>query len=100
MKNISKYPEKNTWETLLERPVLEKKDLRNTVAEIFLKVKNEGDAAIKEFSAKFDQVAIENFVVSEKEIESAITEVSEELKTAIKQAKENIYKFHLAQKAE
>ena len=43
MKNISKYPEKNTWETLLERPVLEKKDLRNTVAEIFLKVKNEGD---------------------------------------------------------
>ena len=100
MKNISKYPEKNTWETLLERPVLEKKDLGNTVGEIFLKVKNEGDLALKEFSAKFDQVTIENFVVSEKEIESAITEVSEELKPAIKQAKENIYKFHLAQKAE
>ena len=100
MKNISKYPEKNTWETLLERPVLEKKDLRNTVAEIFLKVKNEGDLALKEFSAKFDQVTIENFQVSENEIEFAITEVSEELKTAIKQAKENIYKFHLAQKAE
>ena len=100
MKNISKYPEKNTWETLLERPVLEKKDLRNTVGEIFLKVKNEGDAALKEFSVKFDQVIIENFLVSEKEIESAITEVSEELKAAIKQAKENIYKFHLAQKAE
>ena len=100
MKNISKYPEKNTWETLLERPVLEKKDLRNTVAEIFLKVKNEGDLALKEFSAKFDQVAIENFVVSENQIEFAITEVSEELKTAIKQAKENIYKFHLAQKTE
>ena len=100
MKNISKYPEKNTWETLLERPVLEKKDLRNTVAEIFLKVKNERDAALKEFSAKFDQVTIENFQVSENEIEFAITEVSEELKTAIKQAKENIYNFHLAQKAE
>ena len=100
MKNISKYPEKNTWSTLLERPVLEKKDLRNTVGEIFLKVKNEGDSALKEFSAKFDQVNIENFLVSEKEIESAINEVSEDLKTAIKKAKENIFKFHLAQKAE
>ncbi|KIA90742.1 histidinol dehydrogenase [Kaistella jeonii] len=100
MKNISKYPEKNTWLTLLERPVLEKKDLRNTVGEIFLKVKNEGDSALKEFSEKFDQVQIDQFLVSENEIESAIDEVSEDLKTAIKQAKENICKFHLTQKSE
>ena len=98
MKNIIKYPAENTWETLLQRPTLEKKDLRNTVQEIFLKVKNEGDSALKEFSEKFDQVNIENLLVSEEEIELAINEVSEELKTAINQAKENIYKFHVAQK--
>ena len=95
MKNIIKYPAQNTWETLLKRPTLEKKDLRNTVQDIFLKVKNEGDSALKEFSTKFDQVTIENILVSEEEFEFATNEVSEELKTAINQAKENIYKFHL-----
>ncbi len=98
MKNILKYPEKSTWETLLKRPALEKKDLRNTVQEIFLKVKDVGDVALREFSLKFDQVTIENLLVSEEEIENATNFVSEELKAAINQAKENIYKFHFAQK--
>lgn len=98
MKNIIKYPEQNTWETLLKRPALEKKDLRNTVQEIFLKVKNEGDVALREFSLKFDQVTIDNLLVSEEEIEGASNLVSPELKAAIDQAKENIYKFHFAQK--
>ena len=98
MKNIIKYPAQNTWETLLQRPTLEKKDLRNTVQEIFLKVKKEGDSALKEFSEKFDQVNIENLLVSKEELEFSINEVSDELKSAINQAKKNIYKFHLAQK--
>jgi len=98
MKNIIKYPQQNTWEKHLKRPALEKKDLRNTVQEIFLKVRNEGDAALKEFAIKFDQVNIENLLVSKEEIEFANTEVSGELKSAINQAKENIFKFHVAQK--
>lgn len=98
MKNIIKYPEKDTWETLLKRPALEKKDLRNTVQEIFLKVKEEGDAALKEFAIKFDQVTIDNLLVSKEEIEFAVNQVSPELKVAIAQAKGNIYKFHAAQK--
>ena len=98
MKNILKYPEKSTWETLLKRPALEKKDLRNTVQEIFLKVKDVGDVALREFSLKFDQVTIENLLVSEEEIENATNFVSEDLKLAISQAKENIFQFHFAQK--
>lgn len=98
MKNIIKYPEKDTWETLLQRPALEKKDLRNTVQDIFLKVKEDGDAALKEFAIKFDQVTIENLLVSKEEIEFAVNQVSPELKAAIAQAKENIFKFHAAQK--
>ena len=90
MKNIIKYPQEDTWESLLQRPTLEKKDLRNTVQEIFLKVRAEGDSALKELSAKYDQVTLRNLLVSEKEIEIAINEVPEELKTAINQAKENI----------
>lgn len=98
MKNIIKYPEQNTWETLLKRPTLEKKDLRKTVQDIFLKVKEDGDAALKEFAIKFDQVSIDKLLVSTEEIEFAINEVSVELKAAIAQAKENIFKFHAAQK--
>ena len=98
MKNIIKYPAENTWETLLQRPTLEKKDLKNTVQEIFLKVNNEGDSALKEFSEKFDQVNLENLLVSEKEIKFAMNSVSDDLKSAINQAKGNIYKFHVAQK--
>ena len=98
MKNIIKYPAQNTWETLLKRPALEKKDLRNTVQEIFLKVKEDGDAALKEFAIKFDQVSIDKLLVSTEEIEFAVAQVSPELKAAIAQAKENIFKFHAAQK--
>ncbi len=96
MRNIIKYPERNSWEILLKRPVLEKINLRKTVEDIFIKVKNEGDSALREFSTKFDQVNLDNLFVSKEEIELARNEVSE-LKTAINQAKENIYKFHLAQ---
>ena len=98
MKNIFKYPAQNTWETLLKRPALEKKDLRNTVQEIFLKVKEDGDAALKEFAIKFDQVGIDNLLVSTEEIEFAVAQVSSELKAAIEKAKGNIFKFHVAQK--
>ncbi|ROI08823.1 histidinol dehydrogenase [Chryseobacterium sp. H3056] len=98
MKNILKYPAKSTWENLLQRPELEKKDLRKTVEEIFLKVKSEGDSALKEFSAKFDQVNLENLSVLQQEIDAAENQISDGLKQAISQAKENIYQFHLAQK--
>ncbi|WHF52577.1 histidinol dehydrogenase [Chryseobacterium gotjawalense] len=98
MKNIIKYPAQNTWETLLQRPVLEKTNLRNTVQEIFIEVRNEGDSALKKFSEKFDRVNIDNLLVAKEEIELAINQVSPELKEAVSQAKENIYQFHFAQK--
>lgn len=98
MKNIIKYPERNTWESYLQRPVLEKKNLRNTVVDIFTQVKEQGDFALKNYSAAFDKVNIENLLVSNEEIEFAISEVSEDLKTAINEAKNNIYQFHFAQK--
>ncbi|SFI70735.1 histidinol dehydrogenase [Kaistella treverensis] len=98
MKNILKYPAKNTWETLLQRPVLEKANLRNTVQEIFSEVRNAGDFALKKYSEKFDQVNLENLAVSPEEIEFVTKEVSDELKNAIAQAKENIFKFHFPQR--
>lgn len=97
MKNIIRYPDRNTWDDFLQRPVFEKRDLRNTVQDIFRNVQDSGDLALRNYSKEFDNVDIENLLVSNAEIQSAINEVSEELKNAIKEAKNNIYKFHFAQ---
>jgi len=47
----------------------------------------------------FDGIKIENFLVSESEINDAEKQVSTELKQAIALAKSNIFKFHVAQKS-
>lgn len=98
--NIYKYPNKSDWNTIIQRPVLEKQNLRETITEVFSKVKNEGDNALQYYTSKFDGVELNDFKVTPEEIEKAINEVSEELKAAIQQAKSNIEKFHLSQKEE
>ncbi len=98
--NIYKHPNKSDWNTIIQRPVLEKQNLRETITEVFSKVKNEGDNALQYYISKFDGVELNDFKVTPEEIEKAINEVSEELKAAIQQAKSNIEKFHLSQKEE
>jgi histidinol dehydrogenase len=98
--NIYKFPARNEWKNLLKRPALEQKNLRNLIQDIFDEVKLNRDFALKSFSEKFDGVKVENFLVSKEEIEAASNEVSEDLKNAIKQAKDNIFKFHNSQKQE
>ena len=96
-KNIIKYPERSTWENFLKRPVLEKKNLKSLIEEIFSNVEANGDEALQNYSKEFDKVNLENLLVSEKEMQAADS-ISEELKNAIAEAKENIYQFHFAQK--
>ncbi|SEG46550.1 histidinol dehydrogenase [Halpernia humi] len=98
--NIFRFPAKSEWLTLLQRPALERKDLRNLVQDIFTEVKLNGDSAVKSFSEKFDNVSIDEFLVSNQEIEKASDEVPEDLKNAIQLAKENIFKFHKSQHQE
>lgn len=98
--NIFKFPAKNDWQNLLQRPVLEQKNLQNLVQDIFFEIKLNGDSALKNFSKKFDNVIIEDFLVSDEEIKLASNEISLDLKNAIQQAKENIFKFHKSQEQE
>jgi histidinol dehydrogenase len=90
-------PDKSTWRELLQRPVFETASLEKTVFEILQSVKNEGDTAVKRFTAQFDQVEIENLRVNETEIQEAIQSLNEDLKQAIHIAKANIEKFHTQQ---
>ncbi len=96
MKKI-KYPERENWETLCKRPAFEKEELSQTVLKILDNVKINGDAAIAEYSQLYDGVDLQDFKVSDKELEEGNLLISEELKEAITTAKNNIEKFHQAQ---
>ncbi|MFN6944803.1 MAG: histidinol dehydrogenase [Cytophagaceae bacterium] len=91
---IIEYPEKKDWKEILQRPVMDAGSLEGVVNEILTKVKTGGDSALKEFSLKFDKAEITDFLVSEKELREAGQRVSEDLKAAMKVAKNNIEKFH------
>ena len=90
-------PPAGGWEQLLARPVLDNRSLEATVVNILKEVRENGDEAIKRFSLMFDKVSIGDLIVPEDDIIQAASLVSEELKTAIRQAKENIETFHYRQ---
>ena len=96
--NLYLNPEQRTWPNILQRPVFDYKLLEAKVSSILGDVKLNGDAAIKKYTAQFDGVALNDFVVTENEIKEAAENVNADLKAAIEVAKNNITKFHLAQK--
>jgi histidinol dehydrogenase len=91
-------PQKKDWKTILERPTKTVEDIESVVNEVFTDIQKNGDTAVAKYTQKFDGVTLERNLVSESEIDEAITLVSSELKKAIILAKENITKFHSAQK--
>lgn len=93
------YPSKDQWAELTQRPVLQKQEISETIANIYSLVETKGDAALLELSKKFD-AEINNISVSKEEIERAYEMINEDLKKAIQQAKENISVFHASQKEE
>ena len=96
MMKLFKYP--TDLEALIKRPLADTLSLNNKVNRILDKLKAEGDAALRYFTEKFDQVTVQNFKVTEDEIQRAVSLVPDSLKEAILQAKSNIEKFHESQK--
>ncbi len=93
-----KNPDKSKWPKILSRPTQTFDAIEPIAADVFEKVQNEGDQALRTYTQKFDGVAITDFKVSEEEILEATDLVSEDLKQAISLAKNNIERFHSAQK--
>ncbi len=98
--NIISNPDKSTWSELLKRPTQTVENIENTVNEIFSDVQRQGDKSVAKYTEMFDAIKLDTFLVSEKELNEADSKVSDELKKAIQQAKNNIEKFHNAQKTE
>ena len=91
-------PKQENWASLLERPTKTVDDIEATVKEIFAAVQSNGDKAIEQYTQQFDGIALDTILVSDEEVQNAITTVSDDLKAAIQLAKSNIEKFHSAQK--
>jgi histidinol dehydrogenase len=71
-------------------------DTRSAVAVLLADVRERGDAALREITARFDKVVLENFEVSEAEFAAAERETAEELKDAMREAAQRIEIFHRA----
>lgn len=70
----------------------------DSVRQIIQAVKEQGDEAIKKYTAQFDGVALEQFSVAEEEIKNAHRQMTKEDLTAIRSAAENIERFAIKQK--
>ncbi|MFB6233386.1 MAG: histidinol dehydrogenase [Haloarculaceae archaeon] len=67
--------------------------VREDVAEIVARVREEGDVAVRAFSEEFDGVTVGNIDVTDR-ARRAVDEVSPELLSAIETAAENVRAFH------
>lgn len=95
--NIISYPERSEWPALLTRPVQDSLAIEGKVLPILDLVKTKGDEGLRELAKKFDGVELSEFAFSQEEFDTAEGQLGEELKTAIRQAYQNIYTFHKAQ---
>ena len=68
--------------------------VEGTVSEIIANVKQKGDAALYEYSEKFDKASLSSLEVSADEIEEAMAKVDAEFLDIIKEAAANIKAFH------
>lgn len=90
-------PGRKEWEGLCLRPSSNSPTVRERVESIIRLVREGGDKAIEDFEASLGYMTMESRLVSEEEFDSACASVSDEIKTAVAKAAENIRAFHKAQ---
>ena len=94
---IYKYPSREEWKELTERPHLDVSQLNSTVADVLKNIRENGDKAVKEYEEKFDHASLETLAVTAEEIENALKEIPAELLDSLRLAHKNIETFHKAQ---
>ena len=96
--NIYRYPTKEQWAEIVERPRLDLTQLNDTVSSVLSDVKQRGDEAVKEYESKFDKADLQQLAVTEAEMDEAEQLVSNQLRDAIILAHHNIKVFHISQR--
>lgn len=96
--NIVRFPKKEDYTKICERPHLDVSQLNATVSAVLSDIKERGDAAVKDYEAKFDKVQLDSLVVSAEEMQEAESLVSAELMSALVLAHKDIAAFHESQR--
>ncbi len=91
------YPRPSDISAALNRPSAGNEDIDGTVKEVLARVRTEGDAALREFSQKFDGQAPASFKVDEGSLHEAGKSVPVDLRKAMQDALSNITAFHSSQ---
>lgn len=73
-------------------------DVSGTVAEIIARVRQNGDAALREYSEKFDRAKLQDLAVSEAEMQAALGAVDPKFIEILEKSAANIRAFHEKQK--
>ncbi len=90
-------PERARWKTLIQRPASDLGNLEQTVRAVMDRIRDEGDAALRDFTTRFDGVELADFSVTPEMITAAEKKVPAALREAIHLAKRNIETFHRSQ---
>ncbi len=72
-------------------------DVAGVVNGIIQEVRERGDAALREYTERFDHVTLEHFQVTQAEIDEAIGSVEPDFLRVLEEAAENIRAFHTCQ---
>jgi len=97
MLKIIKYPLRKDWDEIITRPEMDHSYLFDDVKKILDDVRLNGDRAVRACCEKFDRVVLNQFEVSQDEMNEAQRLVPKELKAAIRLAATNIETFHRSQ---
>ncbi|MCF0178332.1 MAG: histidinol dehydrogenase [Bacteroidales bacterium] len=93
-------PTKENWAELTRRRLPDDNSVEAAVSAIVARVRDGGDAALREIAMEIEGFCPENFKVSQQEMDAAEKNLSDDLKRAIERAAANIEAFHAAQKAD
>lgn len=100
IQKLNSDTKKNLLEDLLKRSPNNYGQYEASVKEILDKVKEEKDAAVFAYTAKFDgaELTADTIEVTDTEIEEAYAQVDDTLLTVIRKAKDNIESYHAKQR--
>ncbi len=98
MLTIEKWNDKEAARLLARAPLSSDPALESKMRVVLDEVKKRGDAALADYTQKFDGVTLSRFRVSEEEMDRAVFALDPALRCALEEAKKNIEAFHEAER--
>lgn len=79
---------------ITKRDQAESEDIRKAVEAILADIEQRGDAAVREYTKRFDGVDLDSFLVSPEEIDTAVDIVGPDFMAVLEEAAANIRAYH------